>query len=223
MGDSKTLAGQTAEKLLKMIKNKGLEPGDKLPTEKELCDELKVGRNTIREAMKLLASKNIITVRQGSGSFISEKCGVADDPFGFGMVRDREKLTKDLLQMRELIEPSIAALAAEDASEEEIAVLEGILMEMEAAMADREDYSSLDFMFHRKIAECTHNMVMEKVVPIIREGVAIFAEEVDHPDYEQTLLSHRRIFEAIKNRRPSEAEREMRFHLLYNDNRYRNR
>ena len=84
--EKQTLAEKTAQNLLEMIQEKGYGAGDKLPTEAELVETLGVGRNTVREALRILMSRNIVTIRQGSGTFISDKNGVADDPLGFFMM-----------------------------------------------------------------------------------------------------------------------------------------
>ena len=111
--EKQTLGEIAAQKLLGMIQDKGYTAGDKLPTEAELVERLGVGRNTVREALRILMSRNIVTIRQGSGTFISDKNGVADDPLGFSMIEDRRKLTEDLIQIRVMLEPPIAALAAQ--------------------------------------------------------------------------------------------------------------
>ena len=192
--EGKTLADLAAEKLMDLIREREYLPGDKLPTEAELSEWLKVGRNTVREAVRILVSRNIVTVRQGSGTFISEKQGVIDDPFGFSFMGDRGKLTRDLIQVRIMLEPPIAALAAQN--------------------------SQKDIQFHEQIANCTHNSVMSNLIPVIGKGVAVFASEVQQQEYEQTLISHRIIFQAIKEGRGVEAQQAMHFHLLYNENRY---
>lgn len=110
--ENQTLTKWAADELITMIREKNYGPGDKLPTEAELMELLNVGRNTVREALRLLVSRNIVIIRQGSGIFVSEKQGVADDPFGFSLVSDRRKLTRDLIQVRVMLEPDIAALAA---------------------------------------------------------------------------------------------------------------
>ena len=117
--EKQTLGEITAQKLVRMIQEKGYVPGDKLPTEMELSEVLGVGRNTVREALRILMSRNIVTVRQGSGTFVSEKNGIPDDPLGFTMMEDTGKLTRDLLQVRVILEPPIAALAAQNATEED--------------------------------------------------------------------------------------------------------
>lgn len=215
-----TLGEQAAEKLLAMIQQQSLEPGSRLPTEAELTEILGVGRNTVREALRILMSRNIVTIRQGSGTFVSEKQGVADDPLGFALEGDKRKLTRDLLQVRLILEPDIAALAAENALAEDIQKLEAILEQIEDRMEKRQDYWEQDSCFHVQIAVCSHNSVMSKLIPVISQGVSNFAISVQETEYTQTLASHRAIFEAIKNRRPLEAREEMRYHLMYNRNRY---
>ena len=217
---TKTLAEQVADGIMNLIQETPYKAGDKLPTEKELCERTGAGRNTVREALKILASRNVLEIRQGAGTFVSEKQGIPDDPLGFSMVNDHVKLTKDLLQVRIMLEPQIAALAAQCAKEHEIKELEEILEEMEAAMKKREDYSEMDTKFHTKIAQCTHNIVMENLLPVIGKGVAVFAKEVAQTEYDRTWISHRKIFCYIRDHKPFEAEMEMQYHLLYNTSRY---
>ena len=217
---AKTLAEQVADGIMNLIQETPYKAGDKLPTEKELCESTGAGRNTVREALKILASRNVLEIRQGAGTFVSEKQGIPDDPLGFSMVNDHVKLTRDLLQVRIMLEPQIAALAAQCAKEHEIKELEEILEEMEAAMKKREDYSELDTKFHTKIAQCTHNIVMENLLPVIGKGVAVFAKEVAQTEYDRTWISHRKIFCYIRDHKPFEAEIEMQYHLLYNTSRY---
>ena len=219
-GQTKTLAEQVADGIMNLIQETPYKAGDKLPTEKELCESTGAGRNTVREALKILASRNVLEIRQGAGTFVSEKQGIPDDPLGFSMVNDHVKLTRDLLQVRIMLEPQIAALAAQCAKEHEIKELEEILEEMEAAMKKREDYSELDTKFHTKIAQCTHNIVMENLLPVIGKGVAVFAKEVAQTEYDRTWISHRKIFCYIRDHKPFEAEMEMQYHLLYNTSRY---
>ena len=217
---TKTLAEQVADGIMNLIQETPYKAGDKLPTEKELCERTGAGRSTVREALKILASRNVLEIRQGAGTFVSEKQGIPDDPLGFSMVNDHVKLTKDLLHVRIMLEPQIAALAAQCAKEHEIKELEEILEEMEAAMKKREDYSELDTKFHTKIAQCTHNIVMENLLPVIGKGVAVFAKEVAQTEYDRTWISHRKIFCYIRDHKPFEAEMEMQYHLLYNTSRY---
>ncbi len=126
-----TRVEKSSEGILQYIKDHNLTAGDKLPTEMELSKLLGVGRNTVREALRLLLSRNIVVIRQGAGSFVSEKNGISDDPLGFFMVDDRKKLIEDLLQARVIIEPQIAAIAAQNRTEEELFFLENALKRVE--------------------------------------------------------------------------------------------
>ena len=190
--EKQTLGEKTAQNLLEMIQQKEYAPGDKLPTEAELVETLGVGRNTVREALRILMSRNIVTIRQGSGTLFPRKWSGRRSTWLF-MMDDRRQLTEDLIQARLILEPALAALAAQNGSEEEIKDLERILEELEKLIRDKKDYSEKDSQFHAQIATCSHNRVMTNLIPVITEGVRVFADSVEETEYEQTLLSHRRI------------------------------
>lgn len=217
---NKTRVEKSAEDIKRYIKENNMVPGNKLPTEKELSALLGVGRNTVREALRLLLSQNLIMIRQGAGSFISEKKGVADDPFGFSMIDDKRKLTKDLLEARLIIEPQIAALAAQHRTEEELKKVEEALFHVEEAIEQQKDFSAEDVEFHSSIAMCTHNSVMSELLPVITRAIGFFSSNVKEREYRQTLISHRNIYYAIRDQKANEASQEMIFHLLYNKNRF---
>ncbi len=84
----KPLAEQTAEHIVKYIMEQELSDGDKLPNEFELAQSIGVGRSTVREAMKILVSRNVVEIRRGAGTFVAEQMGVAEDPLGLAFVRE---------------------------------------------------------------------------------------------------------------------------------------
>ena len=90
--DEKNLPQKISEDIISFILNEHLQPGDKLPNEAHLAKELNIGRSSLREAMKLLASRNIVTIRQGSGTYVATSPGVIDDPLGFTFISDKKKL-----------------------------------------------------------------------------------------------------------------------------------
>ena len=110
--DERNLPQKISEDIISFILNEHLQPGDKLPNEAHLAKELNIGRSSLREAMKLLASRNIVTIRQGSGTYVASSPGVVDDPLGFTFIPDKKKLVQDLLEVRFLLEPAIAAKSA---------------------------------------------------------------------------------------------------------------
>lgn len=218
--DNRTLRDKAADELLALIRKQKYIGGEKLPNEYELSAKLGVGRNTIREALRALASRNIVDIRQGAGTFVSAKMGIADDPLGFGLIEDRKKLVEDLLQIRSIIEPHIAALAAQNRLPEDILALGRLCDEVETLIKARQDFTQKDAEFHTQLAVCSRNAVMRNLIPVICEGVRVFSSLVAEPEFDQTLKSHRKIFEAVRDRRGADAQQAMLFHLLYNRNRF---
>lgn len=217
--ENRTLGEKAAEGMMRIIRERGYDTGDKLPNEYELSELLGVSRNTVREALRALASRNIVDIRQGAGTFMSQKRGVADDPLGFSLVEDRRKLTEDLLQIRCIVEPPIAALAAQNATQKEIDALGALCVQVEELIGRRADFAQKDMEFHTQIANCSGNQVMSSLIPVISEGVTVFSGVIAH-EFEQTVKSHRSIYEAIRDRRATDAQQAMLFHLLYNRNRF---
>ncbi|MGF6906509.1 FadR/GntR family transcriptional regulator [Fusobacterium sp. PH5-44] len=217
-----TLTEKAARDIIKLIEKNKYVVGDKIPIESELSKILNVGRNTTREALRVLASRNIVVIKQGAGTFIADNMGKVDDPFGFRFYKDRNKLTEDLMEIRWIMEPKIAALAAENAKADDIKKLEKILITMEKLIESNKDFLELDMEFHKEIANCTKNVVMTNLIPVITKGVSVFAKNVKMQERKQTIKSHRAIFSAISEKKSVEAENSMLYHLFFNRERFRN-
>ncbi|QSX09201.1 FadR family transcriptional regulator [Alkalibacter rhizosphaerae] len=217
---NKTLAEKAAQDLLSYIQEQQLGEGDRLPNEYDLSKRLGVGRNTVREGVRILASRNILRIKQGSGTFVSDQPGLVEDPLGFSFMEDRRKLVLDLMQVRLIVEPAIAALAAQNATEEDLVQLDRLCGEIEELIYAEKDFSEKDRAFHGKLAESTKNLVMKNLIPVIHQGVRVFSATVSAQEYEQTMETHRKILDAVKNRKAVEAEQAMRYHLLYNMRRF---
>ena len=117
---NKLLAEQVEDQIYHYILDTPIEPGAKLPNEFELGEKFGVGRSTIREAVKLLSSKGIVEVRRGSGTYVVTTTKGLSDPLGLRSVKDKNRLALDLVNVRLLLEPGIAAMAARKATEEDI-------------------------------------------------------------------------------------------------------
>lgn len=94
--------------------------------------------------MKLLVSRNIVTIRQGSGTYISAFIGVIEDPLSFTFIGDKQKLASDFLEIRFLLEPSIAARAASYSGKEEIENIQKLCNEMEQLLEERKGHTEKD-------------------------------------------------------------------------------
>ena len=110
------------DQIIQVILDRDMKAGDKLPNEYDLARELGVGRSTLREAIKRLVARNILTARQGAGTFVSEKNGVPEDPLGltFMMEEGSENLALDLQDIRLMLEQETCAIVARGATPEQI-------------------------------------------------------------------------------------------------------
>ena len=211
-----TLAKQTSEKMLEYIAKHRLVPGDRLGTEREMAEELDVGRSTVREAINILVSRNILEVKQGSGTYLSQMRGIADDPLGLELIHDQFKLTWDLLEFRIMIEPQIAAMAAANARRDQILEMERLCDQME--VFDDNDLERLypDTRFHICIAEASGNLVAPNLIPIINKAVELFIHYTKREKTPETVATHREILEGIRRRDASWAQDMMHMHLMFN-------
>ena len=212
----KPLAEQAAEHIVNYIMERELETGDKLPNEFELAQSIGVGRSTIREAVKILVSRNVVEIRRGAGTFVSEQMGVTEDPLGLIFIRDKTGLAMDLLKVRLLLEPEIARLAAANASPEQAGELERQCRRVEDVIRAGENHMKEDLMFHKMIAALSGNAVVEKLVPVIHSSIAVFIDVTNGTLREETISTHREIVECIKAGDGEGAKCAMEMHLLYN-------
>ena len=118
--DKRLLGEQIEDELMKYILEEPVEIGQKIPNEFELAEMFGVGRSTIREAVKGLVSKGILEVRRGSGTFVVSTSSAEEDPLGISKLHDKYKLALELCDVRLMMEPEIAARAAENADEEDL-------------------------------------------------------------------------------------------------------
>jgi GntR family transcriptional repressor for pyruvate dehydrogenase complex len=215
-GTVKSLSEITADRMISHIVSRGYKKGDKIANEMSLCEELGVGRSTLREAVRMLASRNILTVRHGSGIYISDKLGIPDDPLGFTFVRDKKKLVYDLLGFRRIIEPPIAALAAANATEDQIVKLEEIEKRIESQINSGVPHLNDDAAFHSAIGEMSGNIVMPKIGPIIYNAIDLFINVTGSVLREETISDHRAVIDAIKSRNSMLASDSMLLHIIHN-------
>ncbi|MEG0963621.1 MAG: FadR/GntR family transcriptional regulator [Lachnospiraceae bacterium] len=214
--NNKLLPEKVAEQIIQLIKSRKLQVGEKLPNEFDMAGQLNVGRGTIREAVKILVSKNIVEIRRGCGTFVCEHPGKIDDPLGLAFVPDQSKLALDLCEIRMIIEPEIAALAAKRATEEAIAMMEQAAKEVEELCANGMPHMEKDIEFHELIARSTDNQVMPNIIPVIQTAISLFINVTDSSLTNQTIVDHRKILEGIKAHNSSQAKAAMILHLERN-------
>ncbi len=214
--EDKPLSSKLSEELLNYIRSENLKSGDRLPNESILAKKMGVGRSSIREAMKLLASRNIVTIRQGSGTYISQTPGMVDDPLGFSFIADKQKLAQDSLEVRFLLEPAIASLAAQNASEEDIALLRRLCQEVEDLVQLGQDHTQKDIEFHTAIALSSKNVVVPRLIPVINSAIPLLIELTGNTLKQETIDTHRALTDAIAAHNAAAAHDAMYLHLVYN-------
>lgn len=214
--NGKPLAEQVADYILKFIVDSGLEAGAKLPNEFELAERTGVGRGTIREAVKILVSRNILEIRRGAGTYVSDRQGIVEDPLGLAFIKDKKNLAMDLLNVRLMLEPEIARMAAEHATEEQKDALVRQCDKVEEIICQGKNHMEEDVRLHEMIAACSGNRVMEKLVPVINSSIAVFVDVTNGRLRQETIETHREIVEAIVAGDGDGARCAMNMHLLYN-------
>lgn len=214
--DKRLLAEQVEEELMNYILQEPVAVGQKLPNEFDLAEKFGVGRSTIREAVKALASKGIVEVRRGAGTYVVSTSTVENDPLGLSRLDDKYQLALELFDVRLMLEPEIAAIAAERADEKELLELEQLCNEVEQLYRSGVDHIPKDIEFHTCIAKCSKNRVVEMLVPIINSAVTTFANLTHRMLMQETIETHRAIVDAIAAHDSVGARCAMVMHLTYN-------
>ena len=212
-----TLAEDIAARILDLIGQKELRPGDRLPSERQLAATLGVSRPILREALRALSIMNVIDVRPGDGTYVTSL-----DPellvghLGFVLGLDDSTFVQ-LFQVRKILEPGIAALAAEQITDEQLGGLEECLERAEAHLGDHHAFLLTDIELHNLITEAASNPMLTRITVSLGELTrASRRRTVEIPGVpEETLEDHRAIVAAVKGR-DSEAAREAMLRHLGN-------
>lgn len=213
---SKLLAEQVQELIYQYILDHSLTVGMKLPNEFDLARQFNVGRSTIREAVKLLISQGILEVRRGSGTYIISTTPSDIDPLGLRRFEDKMSLALDLADLRMMLEPGIAEMAALNATADDILRLRGLCDLTEERILTGSSYIKEDIAFHTCVAECSKNKVVEQLIPMIDTAVMMFVNVTHTKLKNETIMTHRAVTEAIADHDPTGARAAMMMHMTFN-------
>jgi GntR family transcriptional repressor for pyruvate dehydrogenase complex len=204
------------QQILCLIDEGQLEPGDRLPSERNLAEELDCSRTSLREAVRVLESEGLIISKMGGGRYIQ---GIDRRiPYQFSRTDILEKTAiLYFLEARETIEPKIAELASLRATKTDIEKLENILDNMEKNLKDSDVRLAEDSNFHMALAEATQNFVlvsmMEANLQMIKQVRKQTLVSESRPN--QALAEHHIILRAIKNSEPDDAAQAIQQHLQH--------
>lgn len=155
-----------SESILSLIRSGELKPGTRLPSEPQLIEMTGVSRSSVREAIRSLETMGLVEIRRGKGTYIREiDTGGMTDAQMLLMLADR-KVLENLVEVRETLEPMMARLAAERATDEDIVALRHHLDGMSHAR-DHEAWRPHHLAFHQALAEATHNIILTKIWGLI--------------------------------------------------------
>lgn len=201
--------------LHQLIEAGKLKAGDRLPSERELAETFRVSRSSVREAIKTLENEGLVISRPGSGTFITAlNVEALIAPLASLLSRGKDALV-DLFEMRCLVEPSIAALAAERATPADILRLKEIYTQQGQQIERHTSAVDSDAAFHLTIGQATHNAALQRLVAAIVEILKPIREKsLQTPGRaHKSLASHREILVAIERHDPELARQAMLRHI----------
>jgi GntR family transcriptional repressor for pyruvate dehydrogenase complex len=191
------------ERLTQAIVDGRLKPGDRLPSESQIAATFGISKPIAREALRELAAMGVIQIQQGKvGRVRAIDSGPLARFFRFAVGRTEQGL-HDAVELRRMLEPQVARLAAQRRTTDERAALRGILAAMEAALGDIPRWIEADLAFHAQIAAMAHNALialqMKGLEPVVREMMVRFNDRAarQQTDWRETLKRHVRVAEAI--------------------------
>ena len=213
---NKMLSQSVADSILSMITiEKRFSVGDKLPNEIELSEELNVSRTTLREAIRILVAYNILEIKRGKGTYITEK--ILEQPQDLEQLSTVKVNAKDLYEMRLIFEPEAAYLAAVRGTDAEIKRILDYGMRIEDEIRKGKDRTKDEHSFHKAIAQATHNEFMNKLMPIIYQAIAkgVVLSTQSEKAINDTIGDHRMIMEFLEQRNAEGAKNAMRIHMMH--------
>ena len=164
-----TLAHTVAEAIKELIVADGLGPGDRLPSEHELCRQLEVSRLVVREALQGLMAVGLVTVRHGKGAYVAgPSAGPVVELLTFGLTDDAAAF-RQMLELRLILECGAIDLAATGATDTDLAPLRAALEAMRQAASDGRSLEDADREFHRAILVVSGNAALARLAPVIDE------------------------------------------------------
>lgn len=206
---------QIADHIEQLVINGQLQVGERLPPERELAERLGVARGVVREAVKLLAVRGVVTIEPGRGTFIVEQSGRSISDQLARMFRMGRLTHRDLNELRQVLEVEIARLAAQRANADDLAVLQQAIQEMDDNLACPEEYIAADLDFHLALARAARNGLFELfiavIVDLLRASRRLIFEVPGAPQRGQAW--HRLICDAVSRGDAAAAAESMRKHL----------
>lgn len=221
--EKKNYSDQIFDYLFEEIKAGRMKPGDKLPNERDLSAELGVSRPSLREALRAMIQLGLISSRQGGGNYINDFDDIYLRSVLKYMTVISDDLVMDLIHVRKPLEAEAASLAAINATEEDLELIDHYATEREelyrcnreALNEVRQELNRLDYLFHKSIAEASDNRVIAAFIAAIYSTFTAHQNKAsERADLAETVsANHREIVNALKSRDPKKSWESMYRHI----------
>src|SRR5271154_7448288 len=197
-----------------MIVDGTLTPGAKFPPERDLAIKFSANRTSVRQALKVLEIMGVLTQRVGDGTYLSSSAeSILNEPLDFLVLLD-DLSHHELFETRLIVEPELAARAAERATAEDISTLRNAVLALERSKVTRERLEA-DMAFHNAIFRASGNRICQLLFKGIHRTVLTSMSQLsERVSVEQPLKFHRKIYAAIRARDADAARNAMRDHIL---------
>ena len=194
---------------------KNVSPGQKLPSERELALMFDVSRISIREALAILETKGLVERKIGGGTFSTGATGFAVTSL-LQEVAKKQDMIKEPMEVRRVMEPKLAGLAAANISDKLLSKLKTNLNRQKQRLDKGQDFTDLDREFHYTIVKATKNSIFLKLVEALRDAVkdTRTKSHLARGGMETSYNGHVAIYAALASRDPQEAERAMAKHMV---------
>jgi GntR family transcriptional repressor for pyruvate dehydrogenase complex len=204
-----------AERLVQEISDRRLNPGDELPRERHLAEAYRVGRSSVREALRILESKGLIASPGGGRLIVADYANPLNQSLAL-LLEMHDGDLRELFEVRRILEVESAGLAALRRTDADLELMRRALVDMERGLGSRARYVDGDVHFHMAVAAATSNRMAMHVMQAIRGVLHRALLSIYHisGSPERSLGQHRAILDAITTKRPEDARARMREHLL---------
>jgi GntR family transcriptional repressor for pyruvate dehydrogenase complex len=210
-----TLPEEIANRLLGLIREQELKPGDKLPAERDLAQQMGVSRPVLREALRALALMRVVDIRHGAGTYITSlEPELLISHLDFVFPKDSIALLK-LSEARRVVEIGNVRLAAVRITADELGRLEALVASLRAALDTPARFGELDIEFHTAVGEAAENFLLSQFMSIVNTLGRVSRERTGGSPAVRAaaLRDHRAILAALQANDPDAAEEAMGRHL----------
>lgn len=210
-----TLSAAAFERLISNIVQGKWKAGEQMPTERVLCQQLGIARNSLREALKAMELLGMVDSRVGEGTFVCPRSEFLSRPLLWAFTGANQDELKNLLEARAMIEADLASMAASRATVPELRVIKGTVSLMEHQIAAGESVLESDLAFHQAVGEAAHNEVLANAALLLRNMLKYWIHlKLMAPHIcVNALERHIEIYEAIRKRDVQAARDLMQEHL----------